>query len=98
MSDPEVSPLVLAARTWDALRRRAGAAEESTESCRIAGDVMGVLLGAEQRKGERLSLAAKLADNPEYQAALRDAESESWDGPGIEGTAMIEAANERRGG
>lgn len=41
-------------------------------------------------------LAAQLRANPQYQEALRDAESESWDGPGIDGAAMIEAANERR--
>jgi hypothetical protein len=41
-------------------------------------------------------LTAKLSTNPEYQSALRDAESESWDGPGIGGAAMIDAATERR--
>jgi hypothetical protein len=41
-------------------------------------------------------LAAKLDVNPQYQSALRDAESESWDEPGTDVTAMIEAANERR--
>ena len=41
-------------------------------------------------------VAAKLSASPEYQAALLDAESESWDGPGIDGSAMIEAADERR--
>lgn len=43
-----------------------------------------------------VQLAAKLRANPQYQSALQDAESESWDEPGIDGTAMIEAANERR--
>jgi hypothetical protein len=41
-------------------------------------------------------LAAKLNANPQYQSALRDAESESWGEPGIDGSAMIEAASERR--
>ncbi len=31
-----------------------------------------------------------------YQSALRDAESESWDGPGIDVRVMIKAAGERR--
>lgn len=42
------------------------------------------------------ALTAMLAVNPEYQSALRDAEAESWDGPGIDAAAMIEAASERR--
>lgn len=41
-------------------------------------------------------VAAKLAVNPQYQSALRDAESESWDGPGVGGGAMIDAVTERR--
>jgi hypothetical protein len=41
-------------------------------------------------------LTAKLNANPEYQSALLDSESDSWDEPGVEGSAMIEAANERR--
>ena len=45
--------------------------------------------------GQR-DVAAKLSGNPEYQSALRDAESESWDGPGTDGRAMIDAATERR--
>jgi len=40
-------------------------------------------------------LAARLAANPAYQSALLDAESESWDGPGVEASAVIEAASER---
>ncbi len=32
----------------------------------------------------REDLAAKLAVNPVYQAALLASESESWDGPGVE--------------
>jgi hypothetical protein len=48
-------------------------------------------------KGCRIPmLEAKLDANPEYQSALRDAESESWDGPGIGAEAMIDAATERR--
>lgn len=43
-----------------------------------------------------VQIAAKLSVNPQYQSALRDAESESWDEPGTDVTAMIEAANERR--
>lgn len=43
-----------------------------------------------------VQITAKLSVNPQYQSALRDAESESWDEPGIDGSAMIEAANERR--
>ena len=42
------------------------------------------------------ALAAKLAANPDYQAALQDAEAESWDGPGTDGREMIDAATERR--
>ena len=56
-------------------------------------------VGSQERKGFRLTreiLAAKLDVNPQYQSALLDAESESWDEPGIDGSAMIEAANERR--
>jgi len=41
-------------------------------------------------------ITAKLNANPQYQSALQDAESESWDEPGVEASAMIEAANERR--
>lgn len=41
-------------------------------------------------------LAAMLAANPAYQAALLAAETEPWDGPGIEASAMIEAAGKRR--
>jgi len=41
-------------------------------------------------------ITAKLNANPQYQSALQDAESESWDDPGVEASAMIEAANERR--
>jgi hypothetical protein len=43
-----------------------------------------------------VQIAAKLSVNPQYQSALRDAESESWDEPGTDVRAMIEAANERR--
>ncbi len=43
-----------------------------------------------------VEITAKLSVNPQYQSALRDAESESWDGPGTDARAMIEAANERR--
>lgn len=55
-------------------------------------------LTPDRQDGEltRESLAAKLAANPAFLAALLDAESESWDGPGIEASAMIEAANGRR--
>jgi hypothetical protein len=42
------------------------------------------------------AVTARLHANPGYQAALADAETESWDGPGIDATAMIEAAGERR--
>lgn len=48
------------------------------------------------REGALASFTAKLDANPGYQAALLDAESESWDGPGTDGSAMIEAADERR--
>ena len=51
---------------------------------------------AAAEKGEAERLAAQLSANPEYQSALRDAESESWDEPGTDVAAMIEAANERR--
>lgn len=43
-----------------------------------------------------VQITARLNVNPQYQSALLDAESESWDEPGTEGSAMIEAANERR--
>ena len=43
-----------------------------------------------------VQITAKLNVNPQYQSALRDAESESWDEPGTDVGAMIEAANERR--
>jgi hypothetical protein len=43
-----------------------------------------------------VQITAKLNVNPQYQSALRDAESESWDEPGTDVRAMIEAANERR--
>jgi hypothetical protein len=43
-----------------------------------------------------VQITARLNVNPQYQSALLDAESESWDEPGIDGRAMIEAANERR--
>jgi hypothetical protein len=38
----------------------------------------------------------QLSVNLQYQSALAAAESESWDDPGIDVAAMIEAANERR--
>ena len=41
-------------------------------------------------------ITAGLYSNPQYRSALEDAESDSWDGPGVEVKAMIEAANERR--
>ena len=41
-------------------------------------------------------ITAKLDANPAYQSALRDAESESWDGPGIGAAEIIAAAGERR--
>jgi hypothetical protein len=48
-------------------------------------------------KGCRIPmLQAKLDANPAYQAALRDAESDSFEGPGIDGAEMIRVANERR--
>jgi hypothetical protein len=56
-------------------------------------------VSSQEPKGSRLTreiLTAKLNVNPEYQAALLDAESESWDEPGTDVRAMIEAANERR--
>ena len=43
-----------------------------------------------------VQITAKLSVNPQYQSALRDAESESWDDSGTDVRAMIEAANERR--
>jgi hypothetical protein len=43
-----------------------------------------------------VQITAKLNVNPQYQSALQDAESESWDEPGTDGRVMIEAANERR--
>ncbi|GEM_PF-1941514 len=43
-----------------------------------------------------VEITAKLNVNPQYQAALRDAEAESWDEPGTDVRAMIEAADERR--
>jgi hypothetical protein len=45
---------------------------------------------------QSVQITAKLGVNPQYQSALRDAESESWDEPGTDVRAMIEAANERR--
>ncbi len=45
---------------------------------------------------QSVQITAKLSVNPQYQSALRDAESESWDEPGTDVRAMIEAANERR--
>jgi hypothetical protein len=39
---------------------------------------------------------ARLYSNPEYRSALEAADSESWDGPGVDVKTMIEAANERR--
>ena len=81
----------------DAAQRRflwaQGEMRKAECACRAA------LRGIEAVKAEirvRDDLAAKLAVNPEYQAALLDAESESWDGPGIDGRVMIEAADERR--
>jgi len=46
----------------------------------------------------RTEISAVLHASPEYQAALRDAESDSWDGPGVDVETMIEAARERRRG
>lgn len=34
--------------------------------------------------------------NPQHQSALQDAESELWEGPGVDVKAMIEAADKRR--
>ena len=55
MTDPESALLISAARAWDAMRSHAGAAEGSPESRRIAEDVMGVLLGADRRRLDRLA-------------------------------------------
>jgi hypothetical protein len=41
-------------------------------------------------------ISAALEANPAYQSALRDAESDSFDGPGIDGAEMIRVAGERR--
>ena len=41
-------------------------------------------------------ITSRLYSNPEYRAALEAAESESWDGPGVDVKTVIEAANERR--
>jgi hypothetical protein len=41
-------------------------------------------------------ITAKLHSNPQYRSALKDAEAESWDEPGVDAGAMIEAAHERR--
>lgn len=41
-------------------------------------------------------ITARLYSNPQYRSALQDAESESWEGPGVDVKAMIEAADERR--
>lgn len=41
-------------------------------------------------------ITAKLNADPRYQAALREAETESLDQPGVSVEDMIEAANERR--
>lgn len=43
-------------------------------------------------------LEAQPAESPGYRSALEAADSESWDGPGVDAEAMIEAANERRRG
>jgi hypothetical protein len=41
-------------------------------------------------------VTSRLYSNPEYRSALEAAESEPWDGPGVDVKTMIEAANERR--
>jgi hypothetical protein len=56
----------------------------------------GTLTEEKRRAEEWRRLTAALEANPAYQAALRDAESESWDRPGIDGAEMIDAATERR--
>jgi hypothetical protein len=38
----------------------------------------------------------KLLRNPQYLSALEDAETDSWDEPGVDVETMIEAAQERR--
>jgi hypothetical protein len=38
----------------------------------------------------------RLNDNPMYRSSLEEAEAESWDEPGVEIGAAIEAAHERR--
>ena len=58
--------------------------------------IMTEIPDADESMMTRESLAAMLAANPTYQAALLASESESWDGPGAEASAVIEAANERR--
>jgi hypothetical protein len=45
---------------------------------------------------QSVMITARLYGNPQYQSALQDAESESWEGPGVDVKAMIEAADERR--
>lgn len=41
-------------------------------------------------------ITAKLHSNRQYRSALEDAEAESWDEPGVDVEAMMEAAHERR--
>ena len=45
---------------------------------------------------QSVMITARLYSNPQYRSALQDAESESWDGPGVDVKEMIEAADERR--
>jgi transcriptional regulator with XRE-family HTH domain len=47
-------------------------------------------------RDRRADILARIEASPAYQAAVRDAESESFDGPGIDGAEMIDAATERR--
>ncbi len=45
---------------------------------------------------QSLLITAQLNSNPQYRSALKDAEAESCDEPGVDVGVMIAAANERR--
>jgi hypothetical protein len=103
--DADVRKVIAMARELAALKAPDLAAHTGADPADVLGAYAAafgeakVLLRALAAVAERLmalQVAAALEANPEYQSALRDAESESWDGPGIDGAEMIAAAGERR--
>ncbi len=86
MPDPKLSEgaslLASAALAWDALRSHAGVAEGSPESCQLAKEVMGILLGADVRRLER-RLDALAGDRAERERRNAEYERYAYSKPGI---------------